>query len=457
MRKILLAAIFVVSVVSSYAQQQWDSLYADILANIQEPQFAERVYLITKYGASQKDNGRKNQKAIQKAIDRCSADGGGKVVVPAGLWLTGALTLKDNVCICLEEGATLRFAFDTSLYPNVMTRWEGVDCINYQPLIYASHSRNIGIKGKGVIDGNGSKETWWGMTGYDWWGWHDGMENARQGSRDRLLKMAEDGVPAEQRVFGSGEGLRPQLINFYQCEGIILEDVKVIDSPFWVIHPLLSKNIILRNVTVWNEGPNGDGCDPESCEYILIEGCRFHTGDDCIAIKAGRNADGRRWARPTQNMIVRNCEMEDGHGAVVVGSEVSGGCRNVLVENCRMDSPKLDRVIRIKTNSCRGGVIENIFVRDCTVGQCKESVLKVNLDYDPKEQCCRGYKPVVMNVWMQNVTCNKSKYGVMVVGFTDTENVSDITLRDCKFNVSDENIKVTGKMGNLSLDNVSFK
>lgn len=216
----------------------------------------------------------------------------------------------------------------------------------------------------------------------------------------------------------------------------------------------------MRDVYVFNEGPNGDGCDPESCEDVLIENCRFHTGDDCIAIKSGRNADGFLNPRPSKNIIVRGCKMEDGHGGVVIGSEISGGCENVFAENCQMDSPKLDRVLRLKTNTCRGGETKNIYMRNITVGQCKEAVMRININYQPKEKAERGHIPYVHNVWMENVTCQKSKYGVELNGITEADAIYDIHVRNCEFNgvqaepyfkenrVKDvyfENLKVNGK------------
>lgn len=163
----------------------------------------------------------------------------------------------------------------------------------------------------------------------------------------------------------------------------------------------------MRGVKVSSHGPNSDGCDPESSKNVLIENCIFDTGDDCIAIKSGRNADGRKWNVPSENIIVRNCEMKDGHGSVVVGSEISGGYKNLFVENCKMDSPNLERVIRIKTNNCRGGVIENIYVRNVEVGECREAVLKINLQYENREKCDRSFPPVVRHVYLDNVTSEK--------------------------------------------------
>ena len=257
----------------------WDTQYKQIEQSIRCPQFADRTFNITKYGASTKATAKKNQTAINKAIDACSKAGGGKVVIPAGVWNTGAITMKSRVNLVIEKDARLVFAFDRSLYPNVPTRWEGLDCWNYQPLIYAYKQTDIALTGEGTIDGNGSDETWWLMSGKTPKSRDIQVPEKQQnpGGRADLLKYAEDGVDMDKRIFGAGKGLRPQLVNFNQCDGILIEGVTMVNSPFWVMHPLLSKNIIVRNVKVWNEGPNGDGCDPESCENVLIEGCTFHT------------------------------------------------------------------------------------------------------------------------------------------------------------------------------------
>ena len=446
----------------------WDEQqYRQIEQSIRVPQFADKVYDITKYGAKPTNTAAKNQKAIQKAIDKCSAKGGGRVVVPAGQhFLTAAIQLKDGVNLVVDEGAVLEFAFEPELYPIVPTRWEGLDCWNLSPLIYAYQAKDVAVTGKGTIDGGGSRQTWWPWVSSPKHGYKEGMKvHQWNGSRQRLLKAAEDGVSMDERRFGPQDGLRPQMLNFNQCERVLVEDVTLLRSPFWVIHPLLSTDVTVRGVHINNDGPNGDGCDPESCDRVLIENCFFNTGDDCIAIKSGRNNDGReggqgRFAgRPSKNIIIRNCKMQNGHGGVVIGSEISGGCQNVYAENCEMDSPSLDRVLRIKTNSCRGGIIENINMRNVTVGQCKEAVLKVNTDYEPKEVCCRGFYPTVRNVTMENVTCQKSRYGVMLVGYDDPKlayTVSDITVKDCQFNgVGDQPVKQVGHVQNIQFDNLT--
>ena len=444
--------------------QDWDEgMYQQIEQSIRVPQFAEKAFPITKFGAKTTNPAVQNQKAIQKAIDTCSKKGGGKVIIPAGeKFLTGAITLKDGVNLVVEEGATLEFVFQPELYPIVETSWEGLECFNLSPCIYAFKAKDIAITGKGTIDGGGSNDTWWPWNGNPRFGWKEGMISQRIESRPRLLKNGEDGIPmynekgerTPERVFGPQDGLRPQLVSFNKCEGILLEDVTLLRSPFWVIHPLHSTDITVRRVKMINDGPNGDGCDPECCDRVLIEDCYFNTGDDCIAIKSGRNRDGRERNMPSKNIIIRNCEMKNGHGGVVIGSEISGGCQNVFAHDCVMDSPELERVLRIKTNSCRGGIIENINMRNVKVGVCKESVLKINLDYEPKEICCRGYYPTVRNVYMENVTSESSQYGVQIIGLDEDTYVYDITVKDCKFNgVKDGNF-MSGKTRNINFENL---
>ena len=434
-----------------------DNEYKRIEQSIQLPKIAERQFLITSFGAKTTATAAQNQKAINRVISLVSKKGGGKVIIPKGTWNTGAIELKSHVNLVLEEGATLHFAFEPKLYPLVRTSWEGLACWNYSPCIYAYKATDIAITGKGTIDGGGNNDTFWQWNGSPRFGYKEGVtkESQKLGSRSKLLKMAEDGVPFDERKFGMGNGLRPQLVNMVHCERILIKDVKMINSPFWVIHPLLSKNITVDGVYVWNEGPNGDGCDPEACENVLIQNCVFHTGDDCIAIKSGRNNDGRLWNQPSKNIIIRNCKMEDGHGGVVIGSEISGGCENVYAENCVMDSPHLERILRIKTNNCRGGQVQNINMRNVVVGQCKEAVVKINLDYERKEICYRGFEPIVNNVNVENVTCQKSDYGVLIIGRDSLENVYDINIKNCKFDgVVKEPVKITGKTRNVKFDNL---
>ena len=455
--------LLVAFVALSVQAASWDEqAYKQIEKSIQAPQISGKDYLVTKFGAKATNTAIVNQQAIQKAIDKCSKNGGGRVIIPAGQTiLTGAISLKSHVNLCIEEGAVLQFVYEPELYPIVETSWEGLECFNLSPCIYAFKQTDIAITGKGTIDGSGSKETWWPWCGSSIFGWKEGMLSQKTEARPRLLKNGEDGIPmydengqpSPERVFTAKDRLRPQLVSFNKCERILIEDVTMLRSPFWVIHPVHSTDIIVRGVKMINDGPNGDGCDPECCDRVLIENCYFSTGDDCIAIKSGRNRDGRERNMPSKNIIIRNCRMKDGHGGVVIGSEISGGCQNVYAHDCVMDSPDLDRVLRIKTNSCRGGVIENINLRDIKVGQCGEAVIKINLDYEHNEICCRGYNPIVRNINIENITCEKSKFGTLIIALDTICNVYDVNIKNCSFNGVAQGNKITGLTRDVRFDN----
>ncbi len=455
LRTIIIAACCMLGIGTATAGV-WDTEYPALEASIQQVRINSKAeYRITSFGAKTTASAKTNQKAINKAIEKCSKNGGGKVIVPEGKWMTGAITLLSNVNLVIEKNATLEFAFDLSLYPVVETRWEGLGCYNISPLIYANGQHDIAITGEGTIDGAGSKEKWWFWQGTKpQFGWSEGKYSMIK-SRAELQEMSEKGTPVKERVFTAANPMRPQSVNLNNCERVLIEGITLLRSPFWVLHPCLCTDVTVRGVKIINEGPNGDGCDPESCNRVLIEDCIFHTGDDCIAIKSGRNKDGRMWNVPCQNIIVRNCKMEDGHGGIVVGSEISGGYKNLFVENCQMDSPELERVVRIKTNTCRGGVIENIYVRNVEVGECKEAVLKINLNYEPKEKAERGHIPTVRNVLLENVNCKKSQYGAYISGLDNETQINDIFVKNCTWTgVQTQSHRVEGKVGNLVFENL---
>lgn len=403
--------------------------------SIQKTFFPSRKINILNEGAKANDSINLSTNANNNAIEKCNKKGGGTVIIPKGVFYSSGIRLKSNVNLHLSEGAVLRFSTNANHYlPVVLTRWEGLDCYNIQPLIYAYEQTNIAITGKGVIDGQGSNDTWWNLVTKERYGWKQGMKNQNP-ARELLERMSQQGIPVEQRVFGPEDNLRPQMINTYKCNRVLIDGVTLINAPFWVIHPLMCENLIVNNVKVNNHGPNGDGCDPESCNKVLIQNCLFQTGDDCIALKSGRNHDGRKWEIPGHNIIIRNCEMRDGHGAIVIGSEISGGFKNLYVENCIMDSPNLDRVLRIKSNICRGGIIENIYMRNINVKECNEAIVKVELNYFMHlEKCDETYIPIVRNIQLENVNSEKSDYAVNIDGLVNGENVYNFHFRNCNFN-----------------------
>jgi len=438
----LLLLLFSTSIITNCSASKelsdnWSKV-TNILERISPPTFPDKDFSITSYGAVG-DGKTDCTQAFESAIEDCASAGGGKVIVPRGIFLTGAIHLKSNVNLHLAENSIIKFSDDKTKYlPLVFSRWEGVECMNYSALLYAYGQENIAVTGKGVLDGQGSVTSWWPWKGKkDDGGWKEGEPHQKAG-RDKLFEMAENNVPPEERIMGEGFYLRPNFVQFYKSKNILIEGVTFKDSPMWFIHPVLCENVSVIGVTVEGLGPNNDGCNPESSKDVLIKDCYFNTGDDCIAIKSGRNNDGRRINIPSENIVIQDCIMKEGHGGVVLGSEISGGVRNVFAENCKMDSPHLDRAIRIKTNSIRGGVIENLYVRNIEVGEVKEAVLTINFLYEEGDG--GDFTPIVRNVVLENVKSKKSKYGLLIRAY-DRSPVTGLKMVNCQFsNVKDGNI-----------------
>jgi polygalacturonase len=427
----------------------WDNLDV-ILSQIKAPEFPDRTFNILDFGAVG-DGETKSTEAINAAINACTEAGGGMVVVPEGVYLTGAIHLKSNVNLHLAENSVLKFSQDDNDYlPMVFTRWEGTELWNYSPFVYAFEQENVAITGQGTLDGNSDKDNWWFWKG-EWSRktWEIVPENQANATA-RLRQMAEDGVPVEERIFGPGHYLRPKFVQFYRCKNILMDGITIINSPMWVIHPVLSENITISNVSVISHGPNNDGCNPESSKNILIQDCFFDTGDDCIAIKSGRNADGRRLDVPSENIIVRRCTMRDGHGGVVMGSEISGNVKNVFAEDCIMDSPNLDRIIRIKTNSTRGGIIENINIRNINVGRVRMAILHIDFDYE--EGDAGEFTPIVRDINIENVTSQGSQRAIFINAY-ERAPVTGVHIRNSTFN-GVERDNLINYVENFTVENV---
>lgn len=436
-RNILILAFFSLILISCGVNQQktvakndpWKSMQL-VINNVKAPTFGNKKYLITDYGAIA-DGVFDNTKAFKEAIQTCSKNGGGTVIVPSGKYYTGPILLENDVNLHLEDGAEISFSTKPSDYSIVHTSFEGTELMNYSPLIYAYKKHNVAVTGKGTLNGQATKENWWPWCGGGSYGWKKGIPSQSDPlNRPRLVDMAEESVAVSDRIFGEGHYLRPNFVEFFECTDVLLKDVTIINAPFWVIHPIKSTNVTVDGVTVRSHGPNNDGCDPEYSKNVIIKNCTFDTGDDCIAIKAGRDADGRRVAIKSENIVVQNCTMFDGHGGVTIGSEISAGVSNVYVENCIMNSPNLDVAIRLKTNSRRGALIENFYVRNIEIGQVKEAILKVDMFYNVHGNQTGNFIPRIENISLENVKVkNAGKYSILAKGYKESP-IKNITFKN---------------------------
>ncbi len=343
------------------------------MPSIAVPIFPHREFPITRFGAVAGDK-RDVSPAIRQAIAACHDAGGGSVVIPPGRWLTGKIHLQSNVNLHLAEGAVLAFSGNPQDYlPAVQSSWEGLECFNYSPLLYAFGCTNVALTGHGTMEAN-----------LDVWEKWFTRPPAHLEALKQLYHMAATHRPVEQRQMAVGENhLRPQFIQFNRCHQVLIEDVKIRNSPFWTLHLLLCADVVVRRVDISARHRNNDGIDPEMTRNLLVENCRFDQGDDAIAIKAGTDRDGRRLNTPSENIVIRNCTLLRGHQLVAIGSELSGGIRNVSVHDCQMvnaDADKPQNILFIKTNRRRGGFVENVFVENITANSTRSGVLGIDTD-----------------------------------------------------------------------------
>lgn len=367
---------------------------------IKEYIFPNKDFVITKYGA--KRGGEfNNTKAIAKAIEACNKKGGGRVVIPAGIWLTGAIHLKSNVNLYLAEDAVLSFTDNPDDYlPAVMSSWEGLECYNYSPLVYAFECKNVAITGKGTLQPK-----------MDLWKTWFAQPEAHLNALKELYTKAVTNVPVEERQMAVGENhLRPQLIQFNRCKNVLLDGFKIRESPFWTIHIYMCDNGIARNLDVKAYGFNNDGIDIEMTRNFLVEDCTFDQGDDAVVIKAGRNQDAWRLNTPTENVVIRNCKIIKGHALMAVGSEMSGGIRNIYMDNCKTTS-SVYNMFYLKTNHRRGGFIENIYMNDV---ECASAGSVFAIDTDVLYQW-RNLVPTyetritkINGIYLSNVKCESA-------------------------------------------------
>lgn len=472
------------------------------------PKFKKDTVSIIKYGAVA-DGNTLNTKSINAAIDAMHKKGGGVVLVPAGLWLTGPIVLKSNINLHLANGSTLLFTKDFDQYPLVAANWEGLPQMRNQSPISATNASNIAITGKGIIDGNGDAwrmvkkdkltESNWkkllasgGVLSDDKKTWYP-TEKSLKGS-----KLTNPGAisPEKDAAFYESvkDFLRPNLLLLTNCKYILLEGVTFQNSPAWCLHPLMSEHLTVRNISVKNPwyAQNGDGIDVESCKNVLIENSVFDVGDDALCMKSGRDAEGRKRGIPTENVIIRNCTVYSSHGGFVIGSEMSGGAKNIYVSNCTFIGADIG--LRFKTTRGRGGVVENIFIKDIYMKDIPGEAILFDMYYAARDPIAMaGEKrelpkvefkpvdettPVFKNFHISNVYCNGAEKGIFVRGLPemhvkdivlenmvlqakkgmDIQEASNITFRNIKI-ISDETSPVIDvvQSDNLVFDKITYK
>jgi polygalacturonase len=438
---------------------------------------------IDKFGAIS-DGVTINTKSINAAIDASSKKGGGVVVVPQGIWITGPVVLKSNVNLCIQRGAILQFSDDFNQYQLIETNWEGVPAVRNQSPISANGAHNIAITGTGIIDGNGDAwravkkdkltESQWktllsrgGILSEDKKTWYPSTSSFMGSKIKRPGVMAEGkGIEDYKEI---KDFLRPNLLVFSKCDKILLEGVTFQNSPAWCLHPLMSSNLTVRGIFVKNPwyAQNGDGIDVESCRNVLIENSVFDVGDDGLCMKSGRDEEGRKRAMPTQDVIIRNCTVYNAHGGFVIGSEMSGGVKNVYVNNCSFIGSDIG--LRFKTTRGRGGVVENIFVNNIVMKNIPAEAILFDMYYaavDPvpligeKRQApivaikeVSEATPQFKNIFIKNVTCDGADKAIFIRGLPEM-NIHDISL---------ENVIIVSKKGmecseaqNINLTNVKL-
>ncbi|TSD01472.1 MAG: glycoside hydrolase [Parcubacteria group bacterium Athens0714_25] len=403
-------------------QRENEDKFKDIAVNIDlealkfKPlSFPDRECNILNYGAE--ESGKKlATEAIRQAIDDCAKQGGGKVVIPTGKWKTGAIHLKSNINLYLEDNSQLIFSSNPQNYlPVVFSRFEGMELYNYSPFIYAKDCENVALGGKGEIIGQGEK----------WNDWNDKQKSAV----NELYDMADKDVPVEKRIFGTEKAaLRPNFIEFVGCRNVEISGLTIIDGPMWTLHPLYSENVYIHDLNIKTKSHNTDGVVIDSSKNVLVENCKFETGDDAVSIKSGLDNDGWRVGRSSENIVIRKISTKRGHGSVNIGSEMSGGVKNVLVYDC--DFFNTQSGVRIKTLRGRGGFVENATFYDIRMLDVNDPII-MDLRYPaytvtPKTKAM----PNIKNILFSDINSIASRNAIFIRGFSEKDNLSEISFKN---------------------------
>ena len=395
---------------------------------------------------------------LQQAIDTLSEQGGGRLVLQAGVYRTGALHLKNGVELHLASADTLvQFVPQDpeKNYPLVFSHWEASPCYNYSALLYACDAQDIAVTGAGVLDGGADADHWWNWHHQVETSWSENKPDLQLADRSALRKMNLGGVPVEQRIFGEGHFLRPNFFQPIRCKRVLMQGVTLRNSPMWQLNPVLCQSVVVDGVTLSSHGANNDGCDPESCDGVWIKNCRFDTGDDCISLKSGRDRDGREANIPCKNILIEHNEFADGHGGVALGSEMSGGIYTVLACDNRFSSPNLTYALRLKTNARRGGAVEQVMLCDSVMDHVHGAAVHGTMLYEDGRN--GDSLPVFRDITIENITAHGGDYGIFLEAFPEVpitglvlRNITIDGVRQClrSMNWQDavvENVTINGK------------
>ncbi len=441
MKRIIISTLFLLLIVTS-CKHQTQNIITEVTPWGKQifyvPTFNQQQYNITAFGATT-DSTINNQQAIQTAIDKCNKEGGGTVIIPEGVWRTAYLELKSNVNLNLAKGSVLSFIDSIPLYAvPTFTRWEGLECMNYHPFIYSKDQENVAITGEGIVKGNA--QVWWDLA-----------KTTQLESLKKLYDLVEAGIEPVKRNcldFDPTSYLRPSLIQFVNCKKVLVEGIELQSGPMWTTHFIYCESVIARNLSVITVGRNNDGIIPDACNGVLIDNCYFSTGDDCIVIKSGLNEDGWRVGKACENLVIKNCKTKHGHGGVVIGSEMSGGVRNLYAHDC--DFSETERGLRIKSMKGRGGVIENLWFENIRMDNIKREAIQINMHYGSSSiQPRTDSLPTFRNIHYKNIFSNNSQYAVRVKGI-DNQFVDQIFF---------ENLEMNSKRGIVleNTQNATFK
>lgn len=408
----------------------------EIVARIQLPQIPSFKVTIDSLGAIG-DSMQNYKPAFDKAMALCKSHNGGTIIVPKGTYkLDGPIHFVSNVNLVIEKGATIRFSDNPANYlPLVLTSWEGTMLYNYSPLIYAYNCHDIAITGEGTIDGNGDK-LW------------DSYKEKEMADKMLSREMNHQGVPLADRKFGEGHFLRPQLIQFFNCQNILVENIRIENSPFWCLHLLKSESATIRGVKYKSLNHNNDGIDPEYAKDVLIEKITFDNGDDNIAIKAGRDHEGRKNNdTPSENIVIRNCSFKGLHG-VVLGSEMSAGIKNVFIDSCKTGG-YLKRGIYFKTNADRGGFIKNVYVRNLQLDEV-EDCLYITANFLGEGS---GFPAAISDICFSDIKCRKASETAIVIQGYPEKKARNVQLRDIEVQSSKNGMTIVDTE-NVSIENI---